>query len=453
MIERMDERKGARKVLPEKANIRKLSTKKMLTCKNPWIIWGIANVFYLYEVILRVSPSVMTEGLMSHYHITAGVLGIMISFFYYSYTLLQVPCGLILDKVGPRNLVGSSVILSTIGTLLFAATDIVGVAAFGRCMVGAGAACAFISCLQIASVVFPIKSFAIFAGITNMMGTAGALCGGFPVAKCTNALGIHGWRNTEYLLAVVGVMIAIVAFTFIPKTMQLVDHNSVSRSFSAIFKQVMRNRQIILVGLVGGFMYLPVSAFSELWAVPFFSAEDSFSGASMPNNEIAALASSMLFIGFAVGSVPVAMLAKKVGGYMKIIRVAIIAVALLFIPLIYVKSMLLSFLIMFVIGLLTAAEVLVFTCAKNNESAKNSGTAIAFANGLLMLVGAVFQPVLGMLLDVFWAGECSVNGAPIYSQECYQKAILTLPICLILAYGLSLFVRETMHMEKENSSR
>jgi MFS family permease len=181
---------------------------------KPWIIWGIANVFYLYEVILRVSPGVMTNDLMSHYAITTSMLGVLISCFYYSYTALQLPCGLILDKLGPRNLIGTSAILSILGSLLFAMTNQVYIAQLGRCMVGAGAACAFISSLQIASLVFPVKQFALLSGITNMMGTLGALGGGFPVARAVNVM---GWKATVLSLALMGILIAVMAFLFIPK--------------------------------------------------------------------------------------------------------------------------------------------------------------------------------------------------------------------------------------------
>ncbi|GHU14841.1 MFS transporter [Alphaproteobacteria bacterium] len=416
--------------------------RKVEKVTNPWVIWGIANVFYLYEVILRVSPSVMTNDLMVHYGITTSMLGIIISFFYYSYVVLQLPCGLILDKLGPRNLIGSSAILSVIGSILFALTDQIYVAQFGRCLVGAGASCAFISSLQIASTVFPIKHFALLSGVTNMMGTIGALCGGFPVAKSVNLI---GWRETIYLLVAIGVVIAALAFLCIPKVIKIAENKGIQKSFLSIFKQVIKNKQIILAGMVGGFMYLPISVFSELWAIPFFMTKFNV------NNETASFASSVLFIGFAIGGVSMALIAKKINGYVKTIQFSIISVAVLFIPMIYAENVCLSFAVVFLLGILTSAEVMVFTCAKNNESPKNAGTAIAFANGLVMLAGAVFQPILGVLLDFFWTGTISESGVRLYEISCYQKAILTLPICFVVAFVLSLFMKETIGMEKEQS--
>lgn len=406
---------------------------------NSVLIWGIANLFYLYEVVLRVSPSVMTDKLMMHYCITTSILGVLISFFYYSYTALQIPCGLILDKFGPRNIICASIIFSAVGSLLFASTGNLYIAQFGRCLVGTGGACAFISCLQIASSLFPRKYFAIFAGISNMMGTLGALCGGFPIAKCVNLI---GWQETIIFLAIIGIIIAIIAFLFIPKEIRSHHNLQHHRSFKDIFIKVVKNKQIVLIGLVGGFMYLPISVFSELWAVPFFMSKYNI------NNETASFASSMLFVGFAIGSIPVAVVAKRINSYMKTIRFSIIFVTFLFIPLIYINNMFISFTIVFVIGVLTAAEVLVFTCAKNNESEQNSGTAIAFANALVMLAGSIFQPVLGMMLDFFWTNNLSIDGIRIYDVYTYQKAMLTLPLCLIIAFILSLFVNETIYNEK-----
>jgi MFS family permease len=401
---------------------------------NPWVVWGVANVFYLYEVVLRVSPGVMTGDLMSHYGITSGMLGVLVSFFYYSYVVLQVPCGLILDKLGPRNLIGSSIILSTFGSVLFAATNQIYVGQLGRCMVGAGAACAFISSLQIASTVFPVSRFAIFAGITNMMGTIGALCAGFPIARAVNAL---GWKETICLLASIGVIITILAFWLIPKSIKIPETDSSGSALGRIVK----NKQIVLSGLIGGFMYLPVSVFSELWAIPFFMEKYGI------NNEAASIVSSLLFVGFAIGSIPIAVIARKVNGYMKTIRTSIVGVALSFVPLIYVHNIYVSCGVVMLIGILTAAEVLVFTCAKNNESLKNAGTAVALANGLVMLAGSIFQPIVGALLDLFWTGKMAADGLRVYEISCYQKAILTLPICLVIAYVLSFFVKETIEME------
>ena len=136
---------------------------------------------------------------------------------------------------------------------------------------------------------------------------------------------------------------------------------------------------------------------------------------------------------------------------MKTIRFSAIGVAILFIPLIYVSySIYISFSIVFIIGLLTGAQVINFTCAKNNSTLETSGTTIAFTNGIVMLIGSVFQPILGVFLDFFWNGSVSESGMRVYEISTYQKTMLILPICLIISYVLSLYVRETITPEKDD---
>lgn len=417
-----------------------LDCKKRSLSKS-WLVWSVAAVFYLYEMILRVSPSVMTEDLMISFGATSTMLGVLISFYYYAYTMLQLPCGFILDKLGPRNLLGLSAALCVIGSIFFASTNYIYIAQMGRFLIGAGSACAFISCLQITSQLFPKKYFPILAGTTNMMGTLGGLFGGMPIAKAVNN---WGWQNTTYLLSVLGFVIIALVYIFIPKNMRSTKNEEKQNGVPIIqsIKKIVCNSQIMLSGVVAGFMYLPISAFSELWAIPFFMSKYGV------NNEIASISSAVLFIGLAVGSVVLAFVSRKLNSYMCTIKISSLMVAFLFIPLIFCDiNIYLAFITVFFIGMFTGAQVINFTCAKNNSDLSISGTTLAFVNGIVMLIGSIFQPILGLFLDLFWTGKISEVGTRMYDVSCYQKAILTLPICLIVAYILSLFIKETISFE------
>ncbi len=404
-----------------------------------WLIWGIAAFFYLYEMVLRVSPSVMTDSIMMSFGVTSTMLGVLVSFYYYAYTVLQIPCGFILDKLGPRSLIGLSAILCSVGSMLFAITEYIYIAQIGRFLVGAGSACAFVSCLQIASSMFPPKYFALLAGVTNMMGTLGGLFGGVPIAKAVNTI---GWQHTTYYLAFIGLIIAILTFIFVPRDIKQKKDNEQKLYITATIVRVASNPQVILAGLVAGFMYLPISAFSELWAIPFFMTKYGV------NNETASIASAILFLGVAFGSVFLAFVAHKIGGYLRTIKFSAILLAVLFVPLIYCNiSLNISFVIVFFIGLFTGAQVINFTCAKNHTDSKIAGTTIAFTNAIVMLIGSIFQPILGLFLDIFWTGKISEMGTRMYDISCYQNAVLTLPMCLLIAFIISMFMKETINTE------
>ncbi len=56
--------------------------------------------------------------------------------------------------------------------------------------------------------------------------------------------------------------------------------------------------------------------------------------------------------------------------------------------------------------------------------------------------GALFQPIVGILLDNAWDGKM-VAGARVYSIPAYDSAFLLLPALYVAAILLALMVRET----------
>jgi len=173
--------------------------KEYLNSRQSWAIWICAAAFYLYECILRVSPSVMTEGLMHDFSLTSTALGVLVSCYLYAYVVLQVPCGVMVDALGTRRIITTSAALCTLGAFMFATGETLIWVQMGRFLIGAGSACAFISCLKVVAEWFSPTKFAVMLGMTNMMGTLGGIIGQPPLAWMVNNLG--GWRQTTMILA------------------------------------------------------------------------------------------------------------------------------------------------------------------------------------------------------------------------------------------------------------
>ena len=71
------------------------------------------------------------------------------------------------------------------------------------------------------------------------------------------------------------------------------------------------------------------------------------------------------------------------------------------------------------------------------------GAAIGFNNMMVVLGGAFFQPLVGVLINMFWdfkaAGE-----TPVYTLANYQIGLCILPLCFLAGFILSLlFIKET----------
>lgn len=415
----------------------------LLKEKNPWLIWGIAALFYLYEMVLRVAPSVMTQELMSSFQMTSTQLGVLISFYYYSYTALQLPCGLILDRLGARRLVTFSSLLCTFGAFLFATTHSIPVAQGARFMIGAGSACAFISCLKLTAGWFTPMQFALVAGLTNMMGGLGGTFAGRPLAMLVNSV---GWRPAMVILAVTGVFITVLCWCFIcdPKASKQ-EEPSLRK---ALFK-VCESPQIWIASLIGSLMYLPVSAFSELWGIPFLMSTYNIS------NEEASIVTLMIFVGMALGSPGAAYLSNLLKSYRRVMTLSALITSTLFVAMAHAHmwSYMATVFVAFLIGFFLGGQVLCFTCSKNSVPLSMSGTSAAFTNTVVMLSGVIFQPFLGYVVDAFWTGKCNSSGLRLYDQTCYRYAILTIPICLAMAFILSFLLKETYKNEKDSKAQ
>ncbi len=407
---------------------------------NAWAVWIAAGLFYCYEVILRAGPGVMTQGIMDTFNVDATNLGLLTSFYYYAYVPLQIPAGMLLDKIGPRAVIAISSLLCTLGTWLFATTTDIHVAQFARFILGAGSACAFISCLKIASEWFCLTRFAFIAGLTNMLGTLGGTFAAVPLSILVN---YASWQQATLWLAYAGVGITLICWLLIRDKPKIIKTKNMPPKPTVSLRKALAilafDKQIILAGAIGGLMYVPISSFAELWAVPFLMSSLNI------DNEWASFGSTMVFIGMAVGSPFVAKLAFKQKSYIKLMKLSAIASAFFFLLGSYAKTMgyLPSIATLFLGGLWLGAQVLCFSVVKERVPNEVSGTAMGYTNAMVMLSGVIFLPLIGWILDSGWSGSFDNFGIRTYSADDYQHAIFAVPACLIISWCLLNFCKDS----------
>ncbi len=402
--------------------------------------WIAASFFYFYEVILRVSPSVMTQELMEYFQISATSLGWLSTSYYMSYFILQIPCGMIVDHYGPRRVITISSLICVIGTIIFCTQANFLLAMMGRMLIGVGSACAFISCLKLATDWFPAARFSLLAGVANMMGTLGATFSGRPLATLVHN---YGWQNACLTLAAIGLLIAPLIWFFVKDRPREGAH---SVSFRESFLTIIKTKQIWLIGIIGGVLYLPITAFAELWGVPYMMRVYNI------NAQVASQATVMIFIGMAIGGPVFAYVAKYLKSFKKTMLICAIGACALFVCVSFASrfSYEAVFVMLFGIGFMIGGQVLSFTIAKNSTYDGFNGTAMGFTNGLISMVGLIFQPFLGKVIDIFWNGEVAENGVRIYSVENYQWAIFTLSFALLISVALLAFVKDNYSSHKKD---
>ena len=130
-----------------------------------WFVCLLTAIFYCYEYILRIVPSVMTGPLMEHFNLSALGFGWLSDSYLIAYTAMQLFVGPSLDYWGLRKMLLLALLSCVIGSFIFsfAAFYPSFILAFsGRFLIGFGSAFAFVGVLRIASIWLPKQYFSFF---------------------------------------------------------------------------------------------------------------------------------------------------------------------------------------------------------------------------------------------------------------------------------------------------
>lgn len=405
------------------------------------VICMLAAMFYMYEYTLQVSPAVMTNELMRDLGLNAASLGTMAAFYFYSYTPMQLPAGLLFDRFGPRRLITLAILICAIGSFFFGITPNAVMASLGRLLMGIGSSFSFIGALLLVSRWFPPKHFALITGLVQLMSSVGAIAGQVPLVTAINH---WGWRATTIALAIVGCLLALLVWIIVRDSPEAVlkGHKFQSppkKSELKRLQQVCRNKQTWFTALYSFSIWAPVTAFAALWGIPFLVSSYSLS------TKTASEASAMIWIGIGLGSPLTGWLSDKFNSRSKPLSFCALLGIVSLTIIIYYPFLSLPglYFTLFVFGLAASGQSLAFGVVKDNNTACVVGTAIGFNNMAVVAGGALFQPLIGILLYVNWGGILH-NGTPFYDIVDYQKALFVLPLCYVIAFFVSHFLlRET----------
>ena len=139
-----------------------MSQKSLATAYS---VWSCVALFYLYQYILRVSPSVMANDLMVAFKVSASGFSSLSAFALYCYGLMQIPIGILVDYYGSRRMILSSISLCVVGVILFSFCEQLPMAYFARLLMGTGSACAFLSVSKTVNEWFPDSRKGLMMGL------------------------------------------------------------------------------------------------------------------------------------------------------------------------------------------------------------------------------------------------------------------------------------------------
>ena len=243
-----------------------------------WTIFSILILTYILVYFHRIAPGVVSEYLMSEFHITGTRLGALSAIYFFVYAVMQLPSGVLADTLGTRTSIVAGNITAGIGSIFFGMALSFEMACVGRFLVGLGVSVVFVSIMKNNAVWFPARMFGLMSGVTLFIGNLGSVTAAGPLSSLLSVL---TWRTVFIGIGVVSLVLALAGFFMVrnrPEDLGFDPPNSpinedesemVHRSWLGDLAAVVKTLWIwpgfwVQFGAIGS-----LYSFMGLWAVPY----------------------------------------------------------------------------------------------------------------------------------------------------------------------------------------
>lgn len=409
----------------------------------PWAIWGLGALFFFYGFFQRLAPSVMIDPLMRELSLDGAAVGNLSAFYFYAYAGMQIPIGLMVDRFGPRRLLTGGALTCALATAGFALAESPALAFLCRFLVGFGAGFSFVSAITLAARWFSAGRFAQFTGLTMMSGMLGGFLAQAPLAAVVELI---GWRQALLGSSVAGLLLAAAIWLVVrdwPPGAVRTSSTGGLRGLLRSLSRVLTRFQNIAICLISAGLTAPMLSFAGFWGVAWLMQTQGMERAE------AGATTSLLLVGWAIGSPCAGWLSDKLDRRKAVLVAACLVCLGALSPLLYVPDLPAAAIwaCFFLTGAAGGCMAVSFALARAMNPPEETGAVFGFVNGAVTATGAIFQPLIGYLLDLGWDGSTDA-GARIYSAETYRDALSCLVAFLGLALVLSLLLKEPERARK-----
>jgi predicted MFS family arabinose efflux permease len=365
-------------------------------------IWLVTTLFLVYQNLLNTMFGLVTPQVGHDLAVGGAELGLLASAFGYAYGAMQIPVGVLFDRLNPRNLLTAATLACAAGAMTFAQADSFGAALTGRTLMGLGAALAYVGASTLMAVWWPTR-LALMLGLVQLVDAAGSAVGQPVMATLSETL---GWRRMTFGAATAGAVLALCIWLLVRRPPR--DDQRVERTpLGPAVRGVVRKPLLWLAALYASGTIGTIFSYGVVWNVTLQQAfgDDLTTSAGV---------NAWLFVGVGLGAVGMGWLSQR--------RLLSRRVLLVVPPL--VSSILIALLIFLprigdptLVDLATAgvgfgcgSSVIVFEMVALSEPPNRRGTAIGFVNAIAFFAAAGLQALHGLakgddlssLIGVLW---------------------------------------------------
>jgi MFS family permease len=359
-----------------------------------YLAWAAVATAYAIAFLQRVSPQTVRLSFMRDFGTDAGGVAMLASSYFWGYTLMQIPAGLLVDRYGVKRVVLFSMLASSLGSAAFALAPNLLDVFVARLIVACGDALVFTALLKLVAQNFSDQRFGMMSGISQVSGYVGGVMATTPLAVAVSGF---GWRACFVFIACVGG--ANLAFASVVLKPDPAAHSN--KTLSGVLLASRRAlSQIANWGCAMSFAshFAVVTTLSGVWGIPmvahFFNISPSAAGTPLLT----------FMVGNAVGSIFLGHAADRAAAALDtaLIRICVLRmllIAMLLPPLAHALGFLYVTVVFTVLGLVAGGTVpLVLKCTKRLYTTELIGVGASVNTTAAGIFAGAAQPIIGFAM-------------------------------------------------------
>ena len=229
-----------------------------------FIVLILASVYFISQFLrsaLGITAFTISQDLQLNYEQIGRLGGI----FFLSFALMQIPLGIILDKINPLKVIFSMLIIIYIGTIMLSIANRFELIFLARIFQGVGCSACLMGPLVYLAKKSPKENFSKLSGVIMAVGGLGALFAFSPFYELTLLL---GWKNSFFIFSFL-IVIAIIIIFFLLKSEESYSGIKTEKTDLNTFIFIFTNKNFLMMLPMSIFGYASFAFLLTLWGSKF----------------------------------------------------------------------------------------------------------------------------------------------------------------------------------------